>query len=271
MRVGLYQNHPVFGDVKGNVERAVEVLSTIETDLMVLPELFNTGYQFVSKAETEALAEEIPSGTTCKAMISLAKEREMFLVFGLAERKGDQLYNSAAVVGPRGFLGKYRKTHLFAEEKFFFDPGDTGFRVFDMGRARIGVMICFDWIFPESSRVLAVLGADILCHPANLVLPHCQAAMLTRSFENGVFSITANRVGTEARGGKQALRFTGKSQIVDHLGRVLAHLGEDESGLLLTDIDPSLARDKQITGQNDRMKDRRPEFYGPLADPSDVP
>ena len=268
MRVGVYQSHPEFGEVDTNVDRAVQELSMIRADLIVLPELFNTGYQFVSKEEVDALAEEIPSGKTCQTMMALAQEQGMFLVFGLAERDGDHLYNSAAVVGPSGFVGRYRKTHLFAEEKYFFEPGDTGFRAFDVGPARIGVMICFDWWFPESARLLALLGADIICHPSNLVLPHCQTAMVTRSLENGVFSITANRIGTESRGGKAPLTFTGRSQILDHRGRVLTMLQENETGLFVTDIDPVEARKKKVTAQNDTFEDRRPEFYQLLVNRS---
>ena len=266
MKVGIYQNHPRFGEVDYNISLAVEVLTGIEADLMVLPELFNTGYQFVSREETKRLAEEIPSGMTCKALMEFAKSRSMFMVFGLAERNGSHIYNSSAVIGPDGFIGRYRKTHLFAEEKYLFDPGDTGFRVFDLGLACIGVMICFDWWFPESARVLALLGADIICHPANLVLPNCQQAMITRSLENGLFSATANRIGTESRGGKNPLIFTGESQILDHRGNVLTKLGKEETGVSVVEIDVTQAREKKITPQNDRFDDRRPEFYGTITD-----
>jgi predicted amidohydrolase len=265
MRIGIYQNFPEFGLVDANVEKAIEALSQLEADLMVLPELFNTGYQFISKQEVEELAEEVPFGKTCQRMITLADKRNLFLVFGLAEREEKRLYNSAAVVGPGGFVGRYRKTHLFDEEQDFFEPGDSGFHVFNLGQAKIGVMICFDWWFPESTRVLALLGADIICHPANLVLPQCQDAMCTRSLENGVFIITANRVGTESRGGKDPLAFTGKSQILDTRGQIITRLGENEAGIALTDIDPTLARNKGITTRNDRFRDRRPGFYGPLT------
>jgi predicted amidohydrolase len=128
-------------------------------------------------------------------------------------------------------------------------------------------MVCFDWIFPESARVLALLGADIICHPANLVLPLCQQAMTTRSLENGVFSATANRIGTEARGGKKPLTFTGRSQILDPMGQALAGLGENETGVAVVAIDPAKAHDKKITEQNDRLKDRRPEHYRALLRP----
>ena len=264
MKLGIYQNHPEFGKVEQNVRQAVRDLSRIEADLMVLPELFNTGYQFISREEVMDLAEEIPSGRTCEAMMNLARSRHMFVVFGLAEREKDKNYNSAAILGPEGYVGVYRKTHLFAEEKLFFEPGDTGFQVFDTGIARAGIMICFDWWFPESARSLALKGADIICHPANLVLPDCQNSMVTRSLENGVFSATANRIGTESRGGKKPLFFTGKSQILDNRGKCLTSLEADKTGVSVVEIDPAGARDKSITPQNDRFKDRRPETYESL-------
>jgi predicted amidohydrolase len=267
MKIGVYQNNPVFGEVGLNIEQAIQALTDVETDLMVLPELFNTGYQFLSKEEAQSLAEEIPLGKTCQAMIDFAKRKGGFLVFGMAERDGDHIYNGSAVVGPEGFIGKYRKTHLFSEEKDCFDPGDSGFQVFDLGPAKIGVMICFDWWFPESARVLALEGADIICHPANLVLSQCQQAMTTRSLENGVFSATANRVGSEAREGKPPLIFTGKSQILDCCGQVLTRLAEAEPGVSVVDIDVIQARDKKLTARNDRFADRRSEFYGPLLKP----
>jgi len=138
MRVGIYQNHPAFGEVRANVEKAVQDLSPVQADLIVLPELFNTGYQFVSSKEIARLAEEIPSGKTCRTMLDLARSAKTVLVFGLAEKEGECYFNSAAVMGPDGFIGKYRKTHLFFEEKDYFTAGDTGFPVFDLGPARIG-------------------------------------------------------------------------------------------------------------------------------------
>lgn len=261
MKLGIYQNNPEFGSKERNLRQTLKDLKDTDADLMVLPELFNTGYQFISREEAAGLAEEIPYGDTCRALTDLARSRGMTLVFGMAEIDEGRVYNSAAVIGPGGFIGRYRKSHLFAEEKYLFNPGDTGFRVFDMGEVRIGVMICFDWWFPESARCLALLGADIICHPANLVLPGCQKAMVTRSLENGVFTATANRIGTESRGGKDTLHFTGKSQILNNRGRVLTRLKNDETGISVVNIDALKARDKSITRQNDRFRDRRPELY----------
>jgi predicted amidohydrolase len=266
MRAGVYQNHPEFGETKANVNQAIQNLSSAEAELLVLPELFNTGYQFSTMQEVEKVAEKIPSGNTCRAMMDLAKSNNLFFVFGLAETDGHHFYNSAAVVGPDGWLGTYRKTHLFFEEKDFFTPGDTGFLVFDIGWAKIGVMICFDWWFPESARSLALKGADIICHPANLILPRCQEAMKIRSLENGVFSLTANRVGTEARNGKPPLTFTGQSQIVDNSGQTQVIMDRTETGFRIVDIDPLQARNKGLTTRNDRFRDRRPEFYGQLTE-----
>jgi predicted amidohydrolase len=238
----------------------------VKANLLVLPELFNTGYQFVSREELFDLAEDIPSGPTCKALTDLAISKGMYLVFGIAERDGNRIYNSAGITGPEGFIGRYRKSHLFYEEKYFFDPGDTGFIIFDINIARIGVMICYDWWFPESARSLTLMGADIICHPANLVLPDCQKAMVTRSLENGVFSVTANRIGSESRGGKKELLFTGKSQIVDNRGKILTSLKKNETGISIVDIEVKKAREKDITSLNDRFKDRRPELYRALTD-----
>jgi predicted amidohydrolase len=270
MKIGIYQNHPEFGNIQSNVTKTLDLLRYSACDLMVLPELFNTGYQFTSREEALSLAEETPSGYTCSNLAALAKKTKMFLVFGLVEKDGEKVYNSSVLVGPDGFIDRYRKSHLFFEEKEVFDPGDTGFKVYDINGVRIGMMICFDWWFPESTRTLALLGADIICHPANLVLLQCQQAMITRSLENAVFTMTANRIGQEARGGKKPLSFTGQSQIVDPQGQVLIRMDEHEIGVQVVEIDPLQARDKRITAYNDRFQDRRPELYDQLCKPFPV-
>lgn len=263
MKTGFIQFDPVFGDVKGNVERAGRMVRTRQTDLIVLPELFNTGYQFISKAEVEELSEEIPAGFTTWRLAQLSKELSAYIVAGIAERDGSAIYNSAIVTGPEGFIGKYRKTHLFFEEKFWFLPGDTGFRVWQTPLCKIGVMICFDWFFPESARTLALKGADIIAHPSNLVLPHCPDAMATRCLENRVFSITANRTGREERGGKDRLVFIGSSEIVDPSGKVLYRASKDKEEFGYVEINPADARDKDLNSLNNLFEDRREEHYRP--------
>ncbi|MBN1904819.1 MAG: acyltransferase [Deltaproteobacteria bacterium] len=261
MLTGIYQNNPRFGEITKNLEQAIKTMEGIKVDLMVLPELFATGYQFTSISELEGLAEKIPDGPTCDALIRYARNNNLYIVFGIAEKDNGKFYNSAALVGPDGLAGLYRKSHLFYEEKLFFTPGDTGFNVYDIGSARVGIMICYDWWFPEAARTLALKGADVICHPANLVLTGCHRAMTTRSLENAVYSVTANRIGAEKRGNKSELRFTGKSQIADPKGEIILSLEASKEGIAVIDIDVERARDKAITSMNDRFYDRRPELY----------
>lgn len=261
MRVAVYQFAPEFGQKKKNIQRMEDAIQKAKAELVVLPELCSTGYQFVSQEEVDALCEPIPEGETVQKFCRICRKRGIYLVGGVGEKAGNVVYNSAVLVGPEGFIGSYRKVHLFFDEKQWFTPGDKGFSVWDIGKAKIGIMICFDWIFPEAARSLALQGADILCHPANLVLPYCQNAMITRSIENRVFSITANRVGSEARRGKDRLTFTGGSQIVNPKGDVVFRLGSDAEEIQETEIDPPAARDKQITPKNHLWEDRRSDSY----------
>lgn len=261
MKVAFMQTSPLFGKVRENVEKAVRKLSFIDAGLVVLPELFSTGYQFRSKKEALGLAEDVISGYTSSRLIEAAKAGKMHIVAGVAERAGARVYNSSVLVGPRGVVGVYRKAHLFWNEKKIFAPGDTPLKVYNIGRARVGMMICFDWIFPEAARTLALKGADIICHPSNLVLPFCPQAMITRSIENRVFSITANRVGVERRVKGGALEFIGSSQIVSPAGALLCRAGGRREEVGAADIEPGDARDKRITPLNHLMKDRRVDLF----------
>ncbi len=264
MKIGFLQYKPEFGQVKKNLDRVEALIEASDVDLLVLPELFNTGYVFTSKDEALQLAETIPGGQTLERLASLSKRKNMHIVAGLAEKEGQRVYNSAALITPGGIGGTYRKIHLFSEEKLWFDPGDKPFEVWDIGSCRVGIMICFDWFFPESMRILALKGADIICHPANLILPFCQDAMMTRCLENHVFAVTANRAGVEDRGGGKALRFTGKSQITDPKGVILGSTQEETEVIGTAVVDPHTAKDKRINPFNDLIADRRPELYGKL-------
>jgi predicted amidohydrolase len=261
MRVGFYQYEPQFGEVAKNLDAVAAALEQAEADLIVLPELFASGYQFVSQDEVMQLAESVPDGPTTRRLVELAKRRRMVIVAGLPERAGLACYNSAVVVGPSGFIGCYRKTHLFFEETLFFKPGDTGFQVWDIGTAKIGVMICFDWYYPEAARTLALKGAEIICHPSNLVLPDCPDSMPVRCLENRVFAITCNRSGIEARGGKDPLTFIGNSEVVAPRGAILHRAPRDQEELCIVEIDPADARDKALTAYNDLLRDRRESLY----------
>ena len=270
MKAGLFQFNPSFGKKDENIKKVLSVAARSELELLVLPEFFETGYQFASVDEVSSLSEKVPEGGTTERLIGLSREKGIYIVAGLPERDGDRFYNSAVLTGPEGFMGVYRKTHLFFEEKLYFSPGDTGFRVWDTGLGRIGIMICFDWFFPESMRTLALLGADIVAHPSNLVLPYCPYAMPVRCLENRVYAITANRTGTEDRKEGDPLKFIGQSLIVSHEGRVLASASGDEEILITADIDPLRASDKALNPFNDVLKDRLPGSYGPIFSKPEV-
>ena len=261
MKIGYFQFDPKFGAIATNLQRVTDRLNSVDCDLLVLPEFAFTGYQFISQEEVFALAEPVPEGITTQTFVTLAREQERNFVLGLPERVGDRCYNTAILVGPPGLLGVYRKTHLFFEETLFFAPGDTGFQVWDIGRARIGLMVCFDWYYPEAARTLALKGADILCHPSNLVLPHCPDAMITRCLENRVFGVTANRIGQEARGGKPALTFIGKSGIVSPKGELIRRAPTKEEDVGVVEVDVNDARQKSINPYNDLLRDRQPQYY----------
>jgi predicted amidohydrolase len=266
-RIGFLQFEPLFGRVDHNLDRIGECLSGCAADLVVVPELASTGYNFASRQELDELAEAIPGGATTKRLEEIARREQVSLVAGIAERQetghGAVFYNSAVLVTPHGHAGTYRKVHLFDREKLFFRPGDLGFPVYTLpgpGEIRVGIMVCFDWRFPEAARSLALGGADVIAHPSNLLKPWCQAAMVTRCLENRVFAITANRTGMEDRGGVR-LEFTGASQAVDPGGRVLAAANGSEECLRLVEVDLQAARRKTVNDHNDLLADRRPDQY----------
>ncbi len=260
MKVGFFQFSPRWGRKDDNLERTIDAIRGAEADLLVLPELFNTGYLFGNKEELKRSAEFIPDGPTFRRMTEAAARQNLNLVFGMAEREGEECYNSSVLITPGGDFWVYRKLHLFDREKLWFTPGNKELEVIDVGFAKIGMMICFDWIFPEVARILALKGAQVICHPSNLVLGYCQQAMTTRCIENGVFAITANRTGTEEREGAK-LTFTGNSQVVDPKGNILKRVDSSGEGVWTVDVDPLLARDKRFTPRNDLLADRRIEFY----------
>jgi predicted amidohydrolase len=263
MRIGFLQLRPRFGAVKENVRKAKGILGQLSDATVVLPELFNTGYLFRNEEELGSLAELVPGGYTVSEMQAIAKRRRLTIVFGMAQKYRGAFYNAAVCVSPKGKIEVYQKVHLFDREKLFFTRG-RAFKVVPSGDARLGLMVCFDWMFPEAARVLTLGGAHILCHCANLVLPWAQEAMKTRCIENRVFAVTANRIGSEHRG-TVALSFTGGSQILSPTGEVLASAGDRSESLRVVEIDLREAGNKCVTPNNDILEDRAPALYGPLV------
>ncbi len=156
-------------------------------------------------------------------------------------------------------MGLYRKVHLFDYENILFTPGNLGFPVFDLPFGRVGMMICFDWFYPESARTLALKGAQLIAHPSNLVLPYCPDAMVTRCIENHVYAVTADRVGKEERGGS-GFDFIGMSEIVTPKGEILIRMGT-EPGVTMVEVDLALADEKKINQYNSILEGRKPEQY----------
>ncbi len=261
-RVGFLQFKPVHHKPDENLSYIQKQLSGApEADLIVLPELATTGYLFKDRAELDALAEDPCTGSTAVLLKKLSQEKNTSYVIGFAEKATNGLYNSSMLVNPDGNIYLYRKIHLFDDEKRVFDSGDLGFPVYEAKNGiKVGLMICFDWIFPESARTLALKGAQILCHSVNLVLPWCQQAMLTRTLENGVFAITANRFGRETYAGSD-LTFTGQSQIVTNKGAIAYRASEQTDEIVIRQIEPEEALNKMITGRNHLLDDRRPDMY----------
>ncbi len=267
MKIGFLQFEPILGDREANMKKIGRLLNTdAETGLIVLPELCHSGYNFASREQAWETSEEIGKGVFVEFLVSLARERRCHIVAGINERDKDRLYNASVLVGPEGVIGKYRKMHLFWNEPDIFQAGDLGLPVFDIGSCRIGMLICFDWIFPEVWRILALKGADLVCHPSNLVLPgFCQKAIPVHAMINRIYIITANRIGTEGE-----LTFTGLSVIADPKGEVIAQAAQNTEVIKVAEMDLNLARDKMMTPRNHVFKDRRPEEYRLLCEPGNT-
>ena len=261
MKVGFVQNYPEFGNIQANLDRIEKMLAGREADLLVLPELFSTGYRFKNMDEAHQYAETIPDGKTTNFLISQAKKINTYIFAGLVEVDKEYVYNSSVIVGPDGFIGRYRKIHLFDTEKACFHAGSEVPPVFDLNGIKVGVMICFDWRFPEMARSLALKGAEIIAHPSNLVLPHCPQAMITRCLENRIYAITADRIGKEIRVPDESLHFIGQSQVVDPDGNILIRASETDEEVQIIEINLDKARSKLLNSKNDIFKDRRPDLY----------
>ncbi len=254
MITAFYQFAPRLGERDANLEMIRKGTVNRSFDLLVLPELCTTGYALTPE-ELDRFSEPVPDGPTVSFMLRYSQEKKSTIVWGMAEREGDRFYNSAVLVHQGFFLGKYRKVHLFLDEKDLFTPGDLPFTVWDVNGVRTGIMICFDWAYPEAARTLASRGAQLIAHPANLVLPLCQKAMPVRALENRIFTVTANRTGEE-----RGLRFTGQSLICAPGGKILKQARKRPS-FGSAEIDPVEASDKRMTARNSLFEDRRPSFY----------
>jgi predicted amidohydrolase len=270
VKIASVQMEPVVGQKEQNVRRTLELVEQAAAQgarLIVLPELCNSGYVFESRAEAFALAEEVPHGPTCNAWMEAARRHGLHLVAGISERDGQALYNAAVLIGPSGYVGTFRKVHLWAAENLFFEPGDLGFPVFKTPLGRIGIFICYDGWFPESYRLCALQGADIVCIPTNWVpIPGqdtkreamanilCMAA----AHANSMFVAAADRVGVE-----RGQPFIGQSVIVSYTGWPIAGpASPDHEEILYAEANLADARRKRNWNEyNQVLRDRRIDVY----------
>ena len=264
------QLEPRIGEPERNRRHSLEMIERAADQgatLIVLPELTNSGYVFETLDEARSLAEHWQTGASVTAWARIAAARGLIIVAGLCEADGDRIYNSAVAIGPTGALSRFRKVHLWDQEKRFFIPGDLGFPVIDTPFGRIGMAICYDGWFPESYRACALAGADIVCVPTNWVpMPGqppdrevmANTLVIAAAHSNGLFIIAADRVGTE-----RGQPFLGCSIVVGRTGFPIAGpASPTEEQILLASLDPACAAGtRRVNAMNHLLEDRRPTQY----------
>lgn len=270
VKVAVIQMESEIGKKEENVKKSVELIEKAAKNgatLIILPELCNSGYVFNSREEAYQLSEPVPDGPTTQAWMEAVKKFNVYVSAGINERAGDLLYNSSVIVGPAGYIGTYRKMHLWYEEKLFFEPGNLGFPVFETPLGKIAQIICYDMWFPESWRLCALGGADIVCVNTNWVpIPGHHPTMwpmavhlcMTAAHSNAIFVAAADRVGVE-----REQPFLGNSLIVDPTGTILAGpASEDQEEILYAECNLAEARRKKNWNElNGPLRDRRVDVY----------
>jgi predicted amidohydrolase len=272
------QFEPQVGELEANRQetcRLVEAAAERGSDFVVLPELANSGYVFESRSEARSLAEPIPEGETAQQWIDLAATHDLYIVGGYTERDGIDLYNSAILIGPDGYIGTHRKLHLWNEEKLWFEPGD-GIQVFNTEIGRIGMQICYDQWFPELSRIQAAKGADLIAEPTNWVpinqyertdlaeneLARANYLAVSNAHVNTVWFACADRIGVE-----RDQPFLGRSLIVEPMGTIVAGPASqsNEELLIAEECDIMDARTEKVWNElNVIPRDRRTDVYDEL-------
>ena len=273
MKIACVQTDVIFKDINANLsslEATVRSEVNQGTELTVFPECYSTGYCFDSLAEAMEFSESVPGPSTDR-VAKLCAELKTYVVFGMLEKSGDDLFNVAVLIGPDGLIGCYRKVHLpYLGVDRFTTPGDRPFEVFEAAGIRIGILICYDGGFPEAARVLSIRGADLIVLPTNWPPGGSYMAEFSincRAMENGIYFAAVNRIGME-----NGFSFIGKSRICSPVGATINSIDDASPGILRTEIDPMIARTKRIVrvpGKHliDRMADRRPEMYAAICEP----
>lgn len=276
MRIACCQFAPIYRDVEKNLDIMRNMLLAADADLCVFPELATTGYFFRNIDEAAPLAEGM-DGNLVKTLQAIALESGKALITGFLEESEGMLYNSAIAVDSNGHVtGHYRKIHLFYYEKDVFSVGNLGFPVFNLGTesgpVQTGIMICYDWRFPEAARALALAGAELIAVPSNIVTTTgmLHTTLATRAFENKVALAFADRIGIETNTG-ETLTFRGESALIDYNGQLLARAASDRQEILVANFDLTKVRNKRINEFNDVFSDREPNAYASIATQSARP
>lgn len=252
--------------------------------VILLPELFERPYFCQErKYGYYHYAKPVMENEAVLHFRELAKELQLVIPVSFYEREGNLLFNSVAMIDAGEVRGVYRKTHIpddhYYQEKFYFTPGNTGFKVWDTRYGKIGVGICWDQWFPETARCMALLGAELLFYPTAIgsepildcdSMPHWRRTMQGHAAANQVPVIAANRVGTEEvkpckeNGGQEsALKFYGSSFITDGTGELVRELGRTEEDVICASFDLDKLRDEKF--EWGLFRDRRPGMYGEIG------
>jgi len=271
VKIAAVQMDPKIMRNSENLEKILSqtrVAASEGAELIVFPECALTGYVFGSREEAIPFMETVPGPATDK-LAATCKQLGVYVVVGLLEIDGDKCFNAAVLIGTEGLVGKYRKNHLpFLGIDRFVDPGDKPFEVHQTPIGNIGMHICYDCNFPESARIMTLLGADILALPTNWprgrdTLP--RHVINARAYENRVHLVAVDRVGRE-----RGVKFLGRSKIADATGQTLAKGNANDEQILYAEVSLAVARQKRIIikpgeFEVDLIADRRPELYGEIT------
>lgn len=263
----------LLGDPKTNREKIIATIRAAaerEAQLVIFPECALTGYAYNSLDEAAPFAESL-DGRSAEAIAEVCRQTRAYAIVGFIEADGEKFYNAAMLVGPDGLLGSYRKVHLpYIGIDRFLTPGDRPFQVFDLPFGKVGVNICYDISFPEPSRVLKLMGAELIALITNWPTAAWRSPQFvanTRALENHVFYAAVDRVGRE-----RGWDFIGRSKVIDCNGDTLAEASADAEELLVVPVPLAEANNNRIVNvagayEVDRVKDRRPQFYEPISEP----
>jgi predicted amidohydrolase len=261
LKVAQIQFNPQVGETEHNFRKVSSYLQeTKGAGLVILPELANSGYNFINRDHAFSLAEEVNKSSYVEMLQHTAKENNQFIVSGYHEKDREKLFNTSLLFSPEGHIGKYRKIHLFMNEKDIFSRGNIGLPVFDIDGYVLGMLICFDYLFPEIWRIMGLKGADLIAHPSNLVTYKAYKVVPAQSVINRFFIFTTNRIGRE-----RDISFSGSSFVTDPEGEVIAEASKTDEEVLVTEVNPDLSRDKMITERNHVLLDRFPDLYGAVV------